>query len=167
MRFWWRPLKLIRWSDAYTQHIRSTCGVITRYYSHLTHVVTCLATMSSLMRTKSTRWSAAMPNALWMLCKSAATSGRVEDSIQRWLQKAHGHDAQSRPARSSFGAVSNCVRVESLKFLVSTLLYIPTDDLEHLASVVVRIQHLRFCRLRQNSDNICRRKKNNKDRFVS
>lgn len=131
--------------------------------------------MSSLMRTKSTRWSAAMPNALWMLCKSAATSGRVEDSIQRWLQRGtdtrRGHDqAAAAPDVRLTGAVWRpfpTVCVESLKFpilIFFNLLYIPTEDLEHLASMVVRIQHLRFCCLRQNSDDVCQRKKNIKGR---
>lgn len=173
MWFWWKPLKLISWNDAYMQHIRSTCDVITCNYSHLTHVVTCLATMSSLMRTKSTRWSAAMPNALWMLCKSAATSGRVEDSIQRGLQKrtdtTRSHDQPTAaPDVCHTWAVLmpfRTVCVESLKFPILNLLYIPTEDLEHLASMVVRIQHLRFCCLCQNSDDVCQRKKNIKDRF--
>lgn len=79
------------WPNAYTRPILTTCDVITGHHSHLNHAVTCLATMSSLMRMKSTRWSAAMPNAVWMLCKSAAMSGSVEDSIQRWLQRVHRH----------------------------------------------------------------------------
>lgn len=78
--------------DASMQLILTNCDVTTcNNNSHLNHVVTCLATMSSLMRTKSRRWSAAMPNALWMLCKSAAMSGSKEDSVQRWLQKVHTH----------------------------------------------------------------------------
>lgn len=51
--------------------------------------VTSLATMSSLMRMKSIFWWAAMPSALWMLCRSAAMSGRVDDSAQRWLHRTH------------------------------------------------------------------------------
>lgn len=126
----------------------TTCDVTTcNNISHQNHVITCLATMSSLMRTKSRRWSAAMPNALWMLCKSAAMSGSMEDSVQRWLQKVHTHthtttyrlftDTVSIPFWLLCGA--------SLDLLVFCLLYLPTEDFEHLASVVVGIQDFRFC----------------------
>lgn len=145
------------------EHTRSTSDAITCNYSHLTHVVTCLATMSSLMSTKSTRWSVAMPNALWMLCKSAATSGRVEDSIQRWLQRRTDTTTFVIPEQLG-GRFQLCVS-NLLKCLILNPLYIPTEDLEHLASMVVRIQHLRFCCLRQNSDDVCQRGKNIKDRF--
>lgn len=46
---------------------------------------TSLATMSSLMRMKSRCWWGSTPKALWMLCRSAAMSGTVDDSAQRWL----------------------------------------------------------------------------------
>lgn len=51
--------------------------------------VTSLATKSSLMRMKSIRRSAAMPNALWMLFRSSAMSGSVDDSFKRWLRRKH------------------------------------------------------------------------------
>lgn len=113
---------LLEWR-LYAAHLEHL-GCNNLNYSHRTHVVTCLATMSSLMRTKSTRWSVAMPNALWMLCKSAATSGRVEDSIQRWLQRrtdtTRSHDQPAAaPDVCHAWAVwrpSRTVCVESLKF---------------------------------------------------
>lgn len=128
-----------------TQPMLTYCDVITCNNSHLNHGVTCLATMSSLMRTKSTRWSAAMPNTLWMLCKSAAMSGSVEDSVQRWLQRGHRHTSTSSRTISTLRHVLGPLRVACLNVLVLHLPYVPTQDSEHFASVVVRIQDFSFC----------------------
>lgn len=53
---------------------------------------TSLATMSSLMRMKSRRWWGSTPNAFWMLRRSAAMSGRVDDSVQRGLRVMRHRD---------------------------------------------------------------------------
>lgn len=58
---------------------------------------TSLATMSSLMRMKSRRFWGSTPSALWMLRRSAAMSGRVDDSAQRGLRvKRHSQSQTQR-----------------------------------------------------------------------
>lgn len=75
------------------------------------------------------------------VCCNVGKSGRLRPAVA-----AESAQTQSQPGCSISTRLSGFyVRIVCVEFLILNLLYIPTDGLEHLASMVVGIQDFRFC----------------------